>query len=125
MTEVVVETGYKPRTQQREIHDAVENHRFVVVVAHRRMGKTVAALNQLIHSALQCDKPDPRFAYIAPTYGQAKRVAWDYLVNFTRPLDAAHMPESIHDRLLNIIIQCKILLHGDTGSDIPYESTEL
>ncbi len=35
-------------------------------------------------------RPDPRFAYIAPTYGQAKRVAWDYLVNFTRPLDAAH-----------------------------------
>lgn len=90
MTEVVVETGYKPRDQQRKIHDAVESHRFVVVVAHRRMGKTVAALNQLIHSALQCDKPDPRFAYIAPTYGQAKRVAWDYLVNFTRPLDAAH-----------------------------------
>jgi len=90
MTEVVVETGYKPREQQRKIHDAVESHRFVVVVAHRRMGKTVAALNQLIHSALQCDKPDPRFAYIAPTYGQAKRVAWDYLVNFTRPLDAAH-----------------------------------
>jgi hypothetical protein len=90
MTEVVVETGYKPREQQRKIHDAVESHRFVVVVAHRRMGKTVAALNQLIHSALQCEKPDPRFAYIAPTYGQAKRVAWDYLVNFTRPLDAAH-----------------------------------
>ncbi len=90
MTEVVVETGYKPREQQRKIHDAVESHRFVVVVAHRWMGKTVAALNQLIHSALQCDKPDPRFAYIAPTYGQAKRVAWDYLVNFTRPLDAAH-----------------------------------
>ena len=90
MTEVVVETGYKPREQQREIHNAVEGNRFVVVVAHRRMGKTVAALNQLIHSALQCEKPDPRFAYIAPTYGQAKRVAWDYLVNFTRPLDAAH-----------------------------------
>ena len=90
MTEVVVETGYKPREQQRQIHDAVEENRFVVVVAHRRMGKTVAALNQLIHSALQCEKPDPRFAYIAPTYGQAKRVAWDYLVNFTRPLDAAH-----------------------------------
>ena len=74
MTEVVVETGYKPREQQRQIHDAVAGHRFVVVVAHRRMGKTVAALNQLIHAALQCEKPDPRFAYIAPTYGQAKRV---------------------------------------------------
>jgi phage terminase large subunit len=65
----------------------VESHRFVVVVAHRRMGKTVAALNQLIHAALQCEKEAPRFAYIAPTYGQAKRVAWDYLVKFTQPLD--------------------------------------
>ena len=90
MTEVVVETGYRPRSQQRQIHDAVAQNRFVVVVAHRRMGETVAALNQLIHSALECDKPDPRFAYIAPTYGQAKRVAWDYLVNFTRPLEASH-----------------------------------
>ena len=60
----------------------------MVVVAHRRMGKTVAALNQLIHNALQCDKQEPRFAYIAPTYGQAKRVAWDYLCHFTRPLEA-------------------------------------
>ena len=51
------------------------------------MGKTVAALNQLIHAALQCEKEAPRFAYIAPTYGQAKRVAWDYLVKFTQPLD--------------------------------------
>lgn len=58
MTEQVVETpkGYKPRPQQREIHNAVAENRFVVVVAHRRMGKTVAAINQLIHSALQCDR---------------------------------------------------------------------
>ena len=88
MTEAVIETGYKPRAEQRQIHDAVESHRFVVVVAHRRLGKTVAALNQLLHASLQCDKQDPRFAYIAPTYGQAKRVAWDYLCNFTRPLKA-------------------------------------
>jgi hypothetical protein len=86
--EVVIETGYKPRSQQRQIHDAVANARFVVVVAHRRMGKTVSAINQLIHLALTCEKESPRYAYIAPTYGQAKRIAWDYLVNFTRPLDA-------------------------------------
>jgi len=89
MTEREVATGYKPREQQRKIHDAVRDHRFVVVVAHRRMGKTVAALNQLIHCALECQKEAPRFAYIAPTYGQAKRVAWDYLVKFTEPLDTA------------------------------------
>jgi hypothetical protein len=90
MTEVVIETGYKPRPQQRQIHDAVSSHRFVVCVAHRRLGKTVAALNQLIHSALNNERESPRYAYIAPTYGQAKRVAWDYLVKFTRPLDAKH-----------------------------------
>jgi len=88
MTEVVVETGYKPREQQKQIHDAVAANRFVVVVAHRRMGKTVAALNQLIHLSLMCERENPRYAYIAPTYGQAKRVAWDYLVDFTRPLNA-------------------------------------
>lgn len=80
--------GYYPREPQKQIHRAVKNNRFNVVVAHRRMGKTVSAINQLIHSACMCDKPNPRFAYIAPTYNQAKRVAWDYLLEYTRPLDA-------------------------------------
>jgi len=83
-----VDLGYRPRDPQLLIHEAVEEHRFNVVVAHRRMGKTVSAINQLIHSALNCDKPNPRLAYIAPTYNQAKRVAWDYLLEYTRPLDA-------------------------------------
>jgi hypothetical protein len=52
------------------------------------MGKTVSAINQLIHSSLLCEKPNPRFAYIAPTYSQCKRIAWDYLLNYTRPLGA-------------------------------------
>lgn len=66
----------------------VKDNRFTVVVAHRRMGKTVSAINQLIHSSLLCDKPNPRFAYIAPTYSQCKRIAWDYLLQYTRPLGA-------------------------------------
>jgi len=57
-------------------------------VAHRRMGKTVAALNQLIKSSLENGQQSPRYAYIAPTYSQAKRVAWDYLTHFVRPLNA-------------------------------------
>jgi len=52
------------------------------------MGKTVSAINQLVHSSLLCDKPSPRFAYIAPTYAQCKRIAWDYLLQYTRPLGA-------------------------------------
>lgn len=66
----------------------VKNNRFTVVVAHRRMGKTVSAINQLVHSSLLCDKENPRFAYIAPTYAQCKRIAWDYLLQYTRPLGA-------------------------------------
>lgn len=66
----------------------VKDNRFTVVVAHRRMGKTVSAINQLVHSALLCDKPSPRLAYIAPTYAQCKRIAWDYLLTYTRPLGA-------------------------------------
>jgi hypothetical protein len=54
------------------------------------MGKTVSAINHLIKAAIECDKPNPRFAYIAPTYGQAKRVAWDYLQEYTRPLGATY-----------------------------------
>ena len=79
---------YKPRPAQLQIHEAVDQHRFVVGVAHRRMGKTVAALNQLIKSSLENGQQSPRYAYIAPTYGQAKRVAWDYLTHFVRPLNA-------------------------------------
>ena len=88
MAQKQVTTGYKPRAPQKEIHEMVKDNRFSVVVAHRRMGKTVCAINQLIHSALNCDKPNPRFAYVAPTYNQAKRIAWDYLLEYTRPLEA-------------------------------------
>jgi len=84
--EDTIETGYAPREPQKEIHKAVKENRWTVAVAHRRMGKTVCAINQLIHSALKCEKKSPQFAYIAPTYGQAKRIAWNYLVDYTRPL---------------------------------------
>jgi len=79
---------YKPREPQLQIHEAMDKNRFVVVVAHRRMGKTVAALNALIKAAMENDKPNPRYAIISPTYSQSKRVAWDYLLEFVRPLDA-------------------------------------
>ncbi len=88
MAEVVI--PYAPRPQQLLVHDALEANRFAVAVCHRRFGKTVAAINHLIRAAMLCGKESPRYAYVAPTYSQAKRVAWDYLVNFTRPLDAAH-----------------------------------
>jgi len=88
MSEIVI--AYKPREQQIAIHEAIDENRFTVVVAHRRAGKTVSAINHLIKAAILNEKKDPRYAYIAPTYGQAKRVAWDYLQEFTRPLGASY-----------------------------------
>ena len=86
INEIVI--PYSPRTAQLAIHSALDHNRFVVVVAHRRMGKTVSALNHLIKAAVQNDQESPRYAYIAPTYTQAKRVAWDYLLKYTQPLGA-------------------------------------
>lgn len=82
----VIEIPYKPREQQLAIHGLMDSKRFGVVVAHRRMGKTVSAINHLIKDAILNQKEAPRYAYIAPTYGQAKRVAWDYLVKYAEPL---------------------------------------
>jgi hypothetical protein len=82
----VIEIAYKPREQQLAIHELMDSKRFGVVVAHRRMGKTVSAINHLIKDAVLNQRDAPRYAYIAPTYGQAKRVAWDYLVKYVEPL---------------------------------------
>lgn len=41
------------------------------------------AVNQLIKGAVECKLERPRFGYIAPTYKQAKAVAWDYLKHYT------------------------------------------
>ena len=84
MAEVVI--PYAPRPQQLLVHDALEANRFAVAVCHRRFGKTVAAINHLIRAAMLCGKESPRYAYVAPTYSQAKRVAFDYLLKFTEPL---------------------------------------
>lgn len=84
MEEVLaVEVPYAPRPLQLEIHEKLEQHRFAVVVCHRRFGKTVMAVNQLIKGATECKLERPRFGYIAPTYKQAKAVAWDYLKHYT------------------------------------------
>jgi len=71
---------YTPRLLQAKLHN--ELARFNVVVCHRRFGKTVFAINQMIKSAvedLQTNKKAPRYAYLAPLFKQAKTVAWDEL----------------------------------------------
>jgi hypothetical protein len=64
----------------------LRNKRWSCIVAHRRAGKTVACVNDLITRALASPKENPRYRYIAPYYNQAKAVAWDYLKQYSAAL---------------------------------------
>lgn len=79
--EKVIETGYTPRPLQAHLHRSLK--RFNVLVCHRRFGKTVFCINEMLDRALRLDRPSPQYAYIAPNYGQAKRVAWEMLKTYT------------------------------------------
>ena len=68
---------YSPRDAFMPFHN--RQTRWAIIVAHRRAGKTVATLNDLIKRAITDGKQDGRYGYIAPYYSQAKSVAWDYL----------------------------------------------
>jgi hypothetical protein len=92
MTETVIRIPYTPRPAFKPLH--FRNTRWAVVVAHRRAGKTVACINELIKSALTFEGTDGRFGYIAPFYSQAKSVAWDYLKRFSSPIPSIVVNES-------------------------------
>lgn len=63
---------YNPRKWALKLHAAVV--RWIVLVIHRRGGKTTAAINHLIRDAM--NNPKTRYAYIAPTIKQARRIVW-------------------------------------------------
>ena len=89
MAEVIV-IPYKPRDAFWPLHDRTE--RWAVVVAHRRAGKTVACVNELIKAALTDTRKGQLYAYCSPYYAQSKAVAWQYIKEFS---------EVVPDRLVN------------------------
>ena len=66
MPEIVI--PYKPRELQNFLHKKIDKSRFSVIVAHRRSGKTVMLVNHMIKAALTCPLPNPRYAFISPTF---------------------------------------------------------
>lgn len=91
MSRETIDLGYSARDAFVPFHKRKE--RFSVIVAHRRAGKTVASIIDLIDAALRCDKPNPRFAYIAPYYAQAKDVVWSYVKQYTAGIPGAAINE--------------------------------
>jgi len=74
---------YVPRDCFVPLHK--RSKRWAVIVAHRRAGKTVSVCADLVIGALETALPRPQFAYLAPLREQAKKTAWQYLKDLTKP----------------------------------------
>jgi len=90
----VVTIPYNPRKHFLDLHASTA--RWIFVVAHRRAGKTVALVNQLIRAALTNTRtaPPPRYAYIGPSFTQTKDLAWGYVKFYTASIPGMQFSES-------------------------------
>lgn len=70
--------GYVPQPHQQLWHDC--HTRFLIAVCGRQIGKTVAAVNELIERAML--NPGTRNWYVTNDYKQAKRNVWDLFQHF-------------------------------------------
>jgi len=104
---------YVPRDQFVPLHET--DKRWKVVVAHRRSGKTVSSLNELIRGALLCPKASPRFAYISPYRTQSKAIAWSYLKDFTSNLPNRRVSES--ELYVELPRGARVTLYGADNSE--------
>lgn len=94
-----IKLKYRPRTAFFDFHERKE--RWAVLVAHRRAGKTVACINELIVRALTENKPNARYAYLAPYHSQSKTIAWDYLLRYSEPFRTAANQSELWVELIN------------------------
>jgi len=86
----VITIPYKPREWSHKVHNT--DKRWIVVVAHRRAGKTTMALNHLQRDALKIK--NSRWAYISPTYKQSKFIAWDLIKQYAKVIPGVIFNES-------------------------------
>ena len=90
---------------------ASDRHRFRVVNCGRRFGKTTLATLEMLARAVSGD--DRRVVYIAPTYQQARDIAWREIKKLSQPIAS-----SINESRLEVVINTQnggnstILLRG-------------
>ena len=101
------EFDYTPRKEMVAFHQRKERNAFLL--CHRRYGKTVACVAELIIRALYTQKKNAQYAYIAPFRSQAKKVAWQYLVDMT---DGIAKEVKVSELSVTLPNNAKIMLMG-------------
>ncbi len=130
----VVVIPYKPRRWARPFHASFA--RKLVLVLHRRAGKTVGVLNHHQRYAMDTDLEEARlrhlepsftpahlvdlcrdrhYGHILPSYRQAKLVAWDKLKYYSSTIPGA-VPNEV-DLLVKYPTGCKVQLFGADKPD--------
>jgi hypothetical protein len=88
--------------------------RWACLVAHRRAGKTVAAVNDIIRAAVTYQGERGLFGYVAPYRSQAKAVAWQYFLEFAAPVTDSKNEQELTITLFN---GSQIRLFGADNAD--------
>jgi hypothetical protein len=103
---------FSPRDQFLPFHE--RDRRWACIVAHRRAGKTVATVADLLTCALATSKQNARYAYIAPFHAQAKAIAWDYLKRYARQVAVKVSESELQIELAN---GSRVRLYGADNPD--------
>lgn len=103
---------YDPRPHFIPFHQRTT--RWACMVCHRRAGKTVACVNDLVLRSLYTKKKNARYSYIAPTFTQAKDIAWQYLKDAVAGIAVA-----VRESELRVILpnNAWITLYGSDNPD--------
>ena len=112
MESTEIEMDYQPRLAFMPFHNRTQ--RWACLIAHRRAGKTVSAVNDLLRAAAECQSPWPHFAYVTPYRSQGKSVAWQYLKHYARPIMRSANEAELFITLLN---GAKISIFGADNAD--------
>jgi hypothetical protein len=103
---------YKAREAFKPFHNRTQ--RWACLVAHRRAGKTIAAIADMLRAALSNKTPRSQYAYISPYRSQAKTIAWEYL-KYLASTTAVEKNES--DLYVQLVNGARIRLFGADNAD--------
>ena len=103
---------YNPRPYMVDFHQRTQ--RYAYMVLHRRAGKSVASVAELVIRALYTKKKNAQFFYVAPFRHQAKAIAWQYLVDM---VDGIATEVKVSELSVTLPTGAKIFLFGSDNPD--------